>query len=48
MNIAYEDSRIVSDRTIDTHIKNIRKKVRDVLGDKELIHSIYGRGYKLE
>lgn len=48
MSIAYQDGRVVTDRTIDTHIKNIRKKFRDVLSDTELIHSIYGRGYKVE
>ncbi|MFK8030603.1 MAG: response regulator [Gammaproteobacteria bacterium] len=48
MNLAYTDERIVSDRTIDTHIKNIRRKLHDVIGDEELLHSIYGVGYKLE
>ena len=48
MNLAYTDERIVSDRTIDTHIKNIRRKLNDVIDGKELLHSIYGVGYKLE
>ncbi len=47
MDIAYDDGRVVSDRTVDTHIKNIRRKISEAL-DKELIHSIYGAGYKVE
>lgn len=34
------------DRTIDTHIKNLRKKIAVLLPDKEIITSIYGEGYK--
>jgi len=34
------------DRTIDTHIKNLRKKIASLLPDKEIISSIYGEGYK--
>ncbi|MEQ9462652.1 MAG: response regulator [Haliea sp.] len=48
MALSYADSRIVSDRTIDTHIKNLRKKLHQALGEEELLHSIYGVGYKLE
>ncbi len=35
------------DRTIDFHIKNLRKKISACLPDKKIIHSIYGFGYKL-
>jgi two-component system response regulator BaeR len=48
MKSSYPDHRIVSDRTIDSHIKNLRRKVAEVLDDGELIHSIYGVGYKIE
>jgi len=34
-------------RTIDFHVKNIRKKTKKYLRRKELIQSIYGVGYKL-
>ena len=44
----YTDQRIVSDRTVDTHIKNLRKKLQAKLLGQEVIHSIYGVGYKLE
>lgn len=35
------------DRTIDTHIKNLRKKIGQVLPDVEVISAVYGVGYKL-
>lgn len=35
------------DRTIDTHIKNLRKKISKLIPDKEFISSVYGFGYKL-
>jgi two-component system response regulator BaeR len=48
MKSSYPDDRIVSDRTIDSHIKNLRKKLSVSVGDEEIIHSIYGVGYKIE
>ncbi|MEO0574969.1 MAG: response regulator [Pseudomonadota bacterium] len=48
MTIAYTDNRVVSDRTIDTHMKNLRKKLADATPDEKRIHSIYGVGYKLD
>jgi two-component system response regulator BaeR len=48
MNFSYPDERIVSDRTIDTHVKNLRKKLAQSVDGEELIHSIYGVGYKIE
>lgn len=44
----YEDNRIVTDRTVDTHIKNLRKKLADVQSEAEIIQSVYGVGYKLQ
>jgi two-component system response regulator BaeR len=35
------------DRTIDTHIKNLRKKIAERLPDREIILTVYGVGYKL-
>jgi two-component system response regulator BaeR len=35
------------DRTIDTHIKNLRRKVAKFLPDQEIINTVYGIGYKL-
>jgi two-component system response regulator BaeR len=34
------------DRTIDTHIKNLRKKIAVILPDQEIIITVYGVGYK--
>ena len=48
MDTMYADHRIVSDRTVDSHIKKLRKKIADHLPERELIHSVYGVGYKYE
>ena len=48
LNIIFEDGRIVLDRTVDTHIKNLRKKLYDIQPDKEFIRSVYGIGYSFE
>ncbi|KKE85828.1 response regulator [Pseudoalteromonas luteoviolacea] len=48
MDSIYDDDRVVSDRTIDSHIKKIRKKLQDIAPESEFIHSIYGVGYKFE
>ena len=44
----YNDGRVVSDRTIDSHIKKLRKKIAEKLPNVELIHSLYAVGYKFE
>ena len=36
------------ERTIDSHIKNLRKKIAGVLPDIDIIHSVYGVGYKYD
>lgn len=48
MDSMYQDERIVSDRTVDSHIKKLRRKIEDRLPGQELIHSVYGLGYKYE
>ena len=48
MDRLYSDQRIVCDRTIDSHIKKLRKKIAAAGPELELIHSIYGVGYKYE
>ncbi|WP_415905557.1 response regulator [Neptuniibacter sp. QD48_55] len=48
MDKAYVDQRVVSDRTMDTHIKNLRKKMQPYFTDSDVIHSVYGVGYKFE
>jgi two-component system response regulator BaeR len=48
MDRIYPDRRIVGDRTIDSHIKKLRKKITEVCTGEEIIHSVYGVGYKFE
>lgn len=45
MNNAYELSRIVSDRTIDSHVRRVRKKFADIGADP--VETVHGIGYKL-
>jgi hypothetical protein len=40
--------RIVTDRTVDSHVKHIRKKLAAVLPEREVLVSAYGAGYKFE
>ena len=44
----YDDRRIVTDRAVDSHIKNLRRKLAAVRPDEELIRSVYGVGYRLD
>lgn len=48
MNTMYTDHRVVSDRTIDSHIKKLRKKLAETWPGREFIHSVYGAGYRFE
>lgn len=44
----YQESESVSDRIIDSHVKNIRRKIAAILPDVDIIHSVYGLGYRFE
>ncbi|MBE1162183.1 response regulator [Dyella acidiphila] len=44
----YLDHRVVTDRTVDSHIKNLRRKLEQAAPGQDPIRSIYGVGYKLE
>ncbi|MFT2109877.1 response regulator [Marinomonas sp. 2405UD68-3] len=48
MKSIYTDSRVVSDRTIDSHIKKLRKKISAIAPELNVIHSVYGAGYRFE
>lgn len=48
MNGMYSDYRVVSDRAVDTHVKNLRKKLAEVSGVEDMIKSVYGLGYRFE
>ena len=44
----YDDHRVVADRTVDSHVKNLRRKLQAVRPDHDMIRSIYGVGYRLD
>lgn len=44
----YTDHRVVTHRTVDTHVKNLRRKLRDLDPELDPITSVYGVGYKLD
>ncbi|NVO24523.1 response regulator transcription factor [Donghicola mangrovi] len=46
MDVAYDDQVYVDDRTIDSHIKRLRKKMRMVDSDFSAIETLYGVGYR--
>jgi two-component system response regulator ChvI len=48
MDAAYDDQVYVDDRTIDSHVKRLRKKFRAVDGDFDLIETLYGVGYRIK
>lgn len=48
MNEMYSDYRVVSDRAVDTHIKNLRRKLADASDGREMIESVYGLGYRFQ
>ena len=47
MENMYSDHRIVNNRTIDSHIKKLRKKLSDISNGKDWVQSVYGIGYRL-
>ena len=46
MDTAYQDDIYVDDRTIDSHIKRLRRKFRQVDPDFDAIETLYGAGYR--
>jgi two-component system response regulator ChvI len=46
MDAAYQDDVYVDDRTIDSHIKRLRRKFREVDSDFNAIDTLYGAGYR--
>ncbi len=47
MDAAYDGSVYVSDRTIDSHVRNIRQKFKTVDANADPISTVFGLGYKL-
>lgn len=48
MNNIYDDNRIVGERTIDSHIKKLRKKLVKIGTDEDVVRSVYGAGYNYQ
>lgn len=48
MDSIYRDYRVVSERTIDSHIKKLRKKIDGSEPEHHYVQSVYGVGYKFE
>ena len=48
MDAAYDDQVYVDDRTIDSHIKRLRKKFKAVDDDFDMIETLYGVGYRFK
>jgi len=48
MDRIYLDHRVVSDRTIDSHVKKLRRRLDEVFPGAGLVQSVYGAGYRFE
>ncbi len=48
LDMASRDNLDVTDRAIDSHIKNLRRKLAVPMPDVEVIHSVYGLGYRFD
>ncbi|MFG1172075.1 two-component system response regulator BaeR [Erwiniaceae bacterium CAU 1747] len=48
LNQLYDDYRVVTDRTIDSHIKNLRRKLEALDASQPFIRAVYGMGYRWE
>ncbi|MFZ6818060.1 response regulator [Undibacterium sp. Ji22W] len=48
LDFVVQDNLEVTDRAIDSHIKNLRRKINQVLPECNPIHAIYGLGYRFD
>ncbi|WP_129141809.1 response regulator [Modicisalibacter coralii] len=48
MDHMYRDHRIVSERTVDSHVKKLRRKIAEIWPEREIIRSVYSVGYKYQ
>lgn len=46
ISLAYNNDKDIFERAVDTHIKNIRKKIKQLGIDETVIEGVYGAGYK--
>lgn len=47
MHQLYTDNRLVEDRTVDSHVKKIRRKFQASFPDEDIVQSVYAAGFKL-
>lgn len=48
LDLMHDDLRAVTDRVVDSHVRNLRRKLEDVAPGQVFIHSMYGAGYRFE
>lgn len=48
LDCVYDDHRVVTDRAVDSHVKNLRRKMEASMPECDAIKSIYGVGYKFD
>ena len=48
LDLVYADYREISDRAIDSHIKDLRRKIDVLLPGRAVIHAVYSSGYRLK
>jgi two-component system, OmpR family, response regulator BaeR len=48
LDTLYDDGRVVTDRTVDSHVKNLRRKLEAAAPGRNPIRSVYGAGYSYE
>lgn len=48
LDLMHDDLRDVTDRVVDSHVRNLRRKLEDLAPGQSFIHSVYGAGYRFE
>lgn len=48
LDVLHEDGRVVTDRAVDSHVRNLRRKLEGMSADWDPIRSVYGVGYAWE
>ena len=48
LDVIHDDFRDVSDRAVDSHVKNLRRKLQAVVAGADCIATVYGVGYRLD
>lgn len=48
LDLCYQQEQLIIDRVIDSHIKNVRKKLAKAIPGQEVLHAVYGIGYRFE